>query len=471
MTENTIDFKIILDYLIEKNYNALINYLYDNMDTLIYLIEKTNNPQVYEDFDIYTVIYYLSENKLNKSDLYIMPITINRLIHYLIRKRAYLQLDGNKEIAYQNHYKFYVNIAGSNSKIKLFMLQLLFFYYESLYEYINRRMYFVGIDFEFNDQKIALCQICLFPRKSRKYIWIFDPRELDSLQRKHIIKYIYTPDNIYKILHGSDSLDIPYLFNVFFKKSKKTILKFINRVIDTRFICEYEKIAAKYIDKKCSIYDALKYFGTINEEKYIQLNKITNKMGKTYQIQWNVHNMSKYHIEYALYDVLYLREFLFDILRKSKRDNPSINENLELVPEIARFIFLEKSNVENLLEHLKYQVDFINNYFIVTMQQEYKLNQIYNHIIGLSDDIILLINDLLNINYFKSSLTLLFKYIVYSICTNLYQVYKNKNDLYDDKLNYGLLFDCFDELKMRKIMNLLNSFIKFSKIEISNFIV
>ena len=144
---------------------------------------------------------------------------------------------------------------------------------------------------------------------------------------------------------------------------------------------------------------------------------------------------------------------------------------MELVPEIARFIFLEKSNVENLLEHLKYQVDFINNYFIVTMQQEYKLNQIYNHIIGLSDDIILLINDLLNINYFKSSLTLLFKYIVYSICTNLYQVYKNKNDLYDDKLNYGLLFDCFDELKMRKIMNLLNSFIKFSKIEISNFIV
>ena len=471
MDKNILDFNKILNFILMKNYNGLINYLYNNITSIINLIQITDNPQPYDEFDIYTAIYYYSSNKVDPEDTYIIPIIINRLVHYIIRKKAYLELDGNNEIAYQNHYKFYTNTADNDIKMKLLILQIIFFYFESLHEYQNRKMYFVGIDFEFNSQKIALCQICFFPRKSRKYIWIFDPRELDNEQRKYVIKYLYVPENIYKILHGSDSLDIPYLFNTFFKKNKTTILKFISRVIDTRFICEYEKIASKYSDKKCSIYDALKYFGTITEKKYNELNNITNKMGKVYQIIWNIHNMSQYHIEYALYDVLFLREFLFDTLRKSKRDNPSIHKNLELIPEITRFVFLEKWDIEKLLSQLKYETDLINNFYILNNKHEHTLIYIYNYVINnLNDNTIIFVNDLLNINYFKSSLTLLFKYIIYSIITNNYIIYENKNNVYNNKLNYNLLFTYFKELKMNRIINLLDEFVKSSREQIKKYL-
>ena len=471
MSSYTLSFEKISDYISENNYNSLINYLYRNINLIIELIEKSNNPQSYEDFDIYTAIYYYKDNPVHPNDQYMVPIIINRLVHYIIRKRSILELDGNKEIAYQNNYKFFTTVVDRDVTMKLFMLQIMFFYYESLYEYQNRRIYFVGIDFEFNDQKIALCQICLFPRKSKKYIWIFDPRELDSTQRNYLINFLYTPQNIYKILHGSDSLDIPYLFNIFFNKNKKIILNFISRLIDTRFICEYHKIASNHEDKKCSIYDALLYFGTITDKKYYSLNDITNKMGKVYQITWDVHNMSEYHIEYALYDVLYLREFLFDMLRKSKKDTPQIHKQLELVPEFTRFIFLEKWDIEDLLVQIKAEVDKINNYFIVENNKEYKLNDIFNYVI--SDrkfDIIIIVNNLLNINYFKSSITLLLKYIVYSIITNNYFVHESKQSLYELKLNYNLLFTYFKELKMKKIMDLLDKFIKISKNVIAEYI-
>lgn len=463
---STLSFKHIWNYLYSNNYNGLITYLYDNINNIINIIEETENPQAYEEFDIYIAIYYFSNNGVGNKNLYMIPIIINRLINYIIRKKSYVQLDGNREIAYPNDFKFFVNIADNNIKIKLFILQLIFFYYESLHEYKNRKMYFAGIDFEFNNQKIALCQICLFPRKSRKYIWIFDPRDLDAQQRKYMINFFYTPENIYKILHGSDSLDIPYLFNIFFKKSKKTILKFINRLIDTRFICEYQKIATNYNDKKCSLYDALKYFDTINENKYEQLNNITKKMGEVYQIIWDVKNMSKYHIEYTLYDVLYLREFLFDVLRKTKKENPQINKNLELIPEITRFVFLEKWNIENILEQLKFELDPLNNYFITVNNYEYKLIELYNMVVDEKNnkyEIIDLINDLLNINYFKSSLVLLFKYIVYSIITNSYVVNESKQLVYDNKLNYSILFNYFKDLKMRRIINVFDQFIKITK--------
>lgn len=462
-----INFKLIMDLLYSNKLNILINYLYDNINNIIYIIKETQNPQKYDEFDLYFVIYYFSIYQVDDKNKYLIPIIINRLINYIIRQISILQLDGNQEINYQNNYQFYINIGNNNINIKLLILQLIFFYYESLYEYKNHNMYFVGIDFEFdNNHQIALCQICLFPRKSKKYIWIFDPKDLNNINKQYLIDYLYIPKSIYKIFHGSDSLDIPYLFNTFFNNNKKIILKFINRMIDTRFICEYYKIAINYENKKCSIYDGLLYFNTINNDKYKYLNNITKKMGKIYKIIWNIKKMNKYHIEYTLYDVLYLREFLFDILRKSKNYNPELNKNLELIPEITRFVFLEKWNIENLLKIINNDIVLLNNYFIINKNDNFKLIEIYNQIINVKNnkyDIIKLINDILNINYFKSSLTLLFKYIIYSIIISSNKIYKTKNIIYINKLDYNILFIYFDGLKMYRIINILNQLIKFTK--------
>src|SRR5690606_30561562 len=99
-------------------------------------------------------------------------------------------------------------------KIKLMILYMLFYHYDAR-STENKKLY-SGVDFEFNERRIALCQIAFFPRRINKFIWIFDPNSLDTQKTEYLIKYLFTSDWIYKIVHGSDSLDIPYLFQEMF---------------------------------------------------------------------------------------------------------------------------------------------------------------------------------------------------------------------------------------------------------------
>ena len=62
-----------------------------------------------------------------------------------------------------------------------------------------------------------------------------------------------------KILHGSESLDIPYIFDKVLLNNKHDILLFLRTIIDTRFLC---------FDKKCSLYELLYSTKTINDKQY-----------------------------------------------------------------------------------------------------------------------------------------------------------------------------------------------------------
>ena len=84
---------------------------------------------------------------------------------------------------------------------------------------------FIGIDFEFNridnQRKVALFQINL-ESPTVKTIFMFYPPDLNKKQLK-VLKLLYQ-ENV--IIHGGESLDMPYLFSDIFKK-RKNIIKFL----------------------------------------------------------------------------------------------------------------------------------------------------------------------------------------------------------------------------------------------------
>ncbi len=109
--------------------------------------------------------------------------------------------------------------------------------------------------------------------------------------------------SIYKILHGPESLDLPYIFTQMLQNRKQHIIKFVRKMYDTRFLCEYFKYSVE-ADNKCSIYVALRYFGVISDEKLKYLNDTNDSMGPIQNVNWNINTLNSYSTRYALYDVL-----------------------------------------------------------------------------------------------------------------------------------------------------------------------
>ena len=76
----------------------------------------------------------------------------------------------------------------------------------------------VGIDFEFNNinkkRKIALCQINFDTKESKNFIYLFYPPDLSDNQLK-IFRDLLNNKDIRFILHGGESLDLPYIFLIF----------------------------------------------------------------------------------------------------------------------------------------------------------------------------------------------------------------------------------------------------------------
>lgn len=347
---------------------------------------------------------------------------------------------------------FYTNVCDNPDNIKLFIVFLWIFYNISK----NMKNMYVGIDYEFNERKIALCQLCFFIDNDN-YVWIIDPREFDDIQIKLFIKYLYRNKNIYKILHGADSLDIPYMFNELFKNDLTTIMKFIRKLIDTRFLCEYSKINSKQLLKKCSIYDALLYFKVITEEKYNWLQTNNEQMDPIYKLQWDIKHLKSFQLQYAVYDVIFLNTFLVNMLKQS-------HESIKIIPELTRFVFLDKYEIIDIVKNLKQIVDPMNIYrihnkksnlvkdtLITTFQQ-----LIPTYIINIGFDIEF--NNLFQVNYFKAPLSIILKYILYSVLNKKYKITIKNNIFYSKDLSTNLIYDLLTKLEMKQLYNLFKKF-------------
>lgn len=310
---------------------------------------------------------------------------------------------------------------------------------------------YIGIDLEFNkvsrtDRDVALIQLNLeIENNNNGIIFVLDPKILSNSEKEILIKLLTTRE-IIKILHGGESLDIPYLYNQLFDNYIENIEDFSENLYDTKYLCEYNHII-KNKKGKCSIYDLYKEYQIITNEKYDYLSNIENITGPIYLVHIEIKNMADKVLEYAVYDVLYLVSLYKKI--------PIYN----LIPEIARNIFYYKRIEDKNYEKMTGIVKQFNNYFVIVNGENVKLIDFYYFIIYTIKNKFIL--DSLEITYFKSFLETLYRYIIYNLISKKYKIYQDRNtqkiikNNIDDKILTGNELINFTEKIKKEILIML----------------
>jgi hypothetical protein len=178
-----------------------------------------------------------------------------------------------------------------------------------------------ALDFEFDQMQnkhiLALGQLVLtYYERSSGHNSEQSPKQFKTskaylmdfrlFSRKDFSKFerdILTNPKVLKILHGSESLDLPALRKIM--SSDSEFKKLLSQMADTRFLCEAHHILLEKRGtrlKKCSIYDALKDTDVISNEEYQKLSSIKIN----YHKRWKIKKLSQKQITYAVADVLFL---------------------------------------------------------------------------------------------------------------------------------------------------------------------
>lgn len=373
--------------------------------------------------------------------------------HHILKEEYQLaqsKLPNYKKTLIHNNYILFV--ADTKIMQKLFILYLYFYEYE-INQNTNRKHH-IGIDLEFNNGKIALIQLSF-----GSHIWIIDPKDYDKKHLNILAELIFLNNKIYKIFHGGESLDVPYVYTELLNNNRDKIIQFTKRYIDTRFLCEYFRISQNERGK-CSIYDGLLYFKTIDQKQYNKLNKMNDELGPTWKFMWDIRRLTKLQLDYCYYDTLYLIDFLKDIYKRILKESPDYTRTYYYIIQIIRFVLLERKNITDITNSIKDLVNRMNNY---SANQE-TLLLIYQRV---NQNIILddkkgkiYINFIGKENYIKNIVDILWRYITYYAINKKYTIYKNKNQVMDKKLDIKTIYNKFNEIKMYKIVNLLKLFEK-----------
>jgi hypothetical protein len=342
-----------------------------------------------------------------------------------------------------NKKKYKVYVAKNSTKIKYMI--------DYFNEFIKvKDMKAIGMDLEFNkvskyDRDVALIQLNLeILSKKKGIIFVLDPKLLNNIELDILINLLTTED-IIKILHGGESLDIPYLLNQLFNSNVILIKQFLVNLYDTKYLCEYKHIINDE-NKKCSIYDLYKEFNIITDKKFTYLSNIENITGPIYLVDININNMTSKVLEYAVYDVLYLVSLFEKII------NISINFH-KIIPEITRNIFFYKRIENKYFVKINEIVNKYNNYFVSINDENIKLNDFYYFVIySLNNKIY---QQLLKITYYKFFIEIIYKYLIYIAISKKYTIYKEKkikNSKIEANLTNKILFgenviNLFDQFK------------------------
>lgn len=415
-----------------------INKLYDNIGDIRKLFGA--NDQLLP-------LDSIKQQKDYDDDILLIRMAILKLLANYVQKKIYYDKEFNDNLS---NSEYHLIICDDDVKLKAFILYIVVYKLDCSIRVKQfkdkRKRCFTGIDYEFVEGKIALMQINLENHNANdmvNYIFILNPLELDNVKKNLLISEIMTNKNIFKIFHGADSLDIPYMFSEMFNNSKKIIKKFVKKYVDTRFICEFYRNTVRDVGK-CSIYDALKYFKVVDDTKYDFLQKTHDLMGPVQDVEWDIHKLSSFHLKYAFYDVLYLPKLFNNIYKHAYQNTPDKYKFYKYFNMIARLVLLEKRNILNITEKIKENINYYNNNIVkkgnnMTLLQLYT-NAIHNMKIN---SLNLDINDILGVNYFKGTLNILLKKVAYHIITNKYTIYINKKDIQNRKV---LIKDLYNEL-------------------------
>ena len=291
-------------------------------------------------------------------------------------------------------------------------------YFKKFIKLVGKKKY-ASLDFEFNSspdgKKIALFQINLENDNDEGTIYLFYPPDLNDNQINVLINLLIDKD-IKKIVHGAESLDIPYLFkNIFTNNSLRT--KFCNNLFDTRYLCEYYHIENGF-DTKCKIYHILREMNVINDDQLKMLLKNEEDMGPIYLIEIDVRNLNDFTMLYSAFDVLYLSVLLEQF--------PDRSIYTKLIPEITCFNYIDR--YENIFSKPFFElISRGNNYYVKSERGNIKLISIYQLYYYWLDDDKKILSKLMEINYFKKFIETYIKYIVYKNMFKRYEIWENSN--------------------------------------------
>jgi hypothetical protein len=260
----------------------------------------------------------------------------------------------------------------------------------------------VAIDFEFNrvnnKRVIGLCQINFKINKDTDIFLFYPP----NINIRLFEKLLISP-NITKVLHGAESLDIPYLFDHVIMK--QNIPLFCNNLFDTRYLCEYYNIEHNN-GGRCRIYELMKQMGAINNKQYDDMISNDKKLGHIWEIHIDVRKMTNPRlIKYCVDDV----EFLPDLYEKF----PKNNIYMKILPAMTQYNYIIRYNDE--LDKMFANISQYNT------RRDNTYNMSYNDIYSIS---MTWLNShhmyviLYNINYFKKIIDVIVKNIVYNILDN-----------------------------------------------------
>ncbi|AYV85444.1 MAG: hypothetical protein Satyrvirus17_4 [Satyrvirus sp.] len=403
----------------------------------------------------------------DESDFVVKSSLIINLLHHIIydllstEGNYYFSLNSDDEMQLsKKRITYYINVNTKPEQNICFHAFILMYALESLF---NKRLY-VGIDFEFTNKKIQLSQLNFeHSTEPKGIIMIVGPNELGSTIIDDFVEMVFCNKYIKKILHGSDSLDIPYVYEHLLKLDPEKIIVFTRTLIDTRFLCEYYKLSRdEPSDNKCSIYDddpkgsAIYYFGLISLEQQNKLAEVLHSLPPMHDIQWNIFKMSRSQIYYAQYDVLFLKYFYYIIINKATHDEKSemgkktvIELYKHVLNELTRFVYLERREITFLMKKCKEEVDPINNYFVRKPNEILKMidisNQVSTNINTINPKVNL--DNIVKVNYFKGLIAILVRRLVYGILSRKCKIYKNKTTLWTDKLDNQFIFEFLKEIK------------------------
>ena len=281
-------------------------------------------------------------------------------------------LKGKNEFYDSINNKIYNILVINSHKKEKMMIKIINNFLKNQNKY-NDEMHYIGIDFEFNKvskthRDVALMQICLENNSDEAFILIINPKNLKNTQ---ILIDLLTNKFIIKILHGSESLDIPYIFDQLLI-DKDNIELFCNNFYDTKYLCDYYNLNINKINNKgCSIYDLLLSQNIISKNKYDELDKIEEKMGPIYLININIYKLSDALLKYSLYDVLFLPELIKKLINYGY-------EYKYIIPQISVIINKYKRNVELEFIELEKIINSMNIYYFYYDNQRYNLNDIWS---------------------------------------------------------------------------------------------
>ena len=495
-----IDFQFfyqkILDFYKSKSspkdkWTKIATYMHDNNSLISKLFSVIKKQEIREqiNLDYKLTLEQLEKQIKEESDVFVKSSFIILALHHMIYDLMSTEgnydfmLDGQEQMYILKSIKkniiYYISVSVKNEQNIYFHGYILLFALESLF---NSHFY-IGIDFEYTNKKIQMAQLNFEHNVSQKsIILIVSPNELDENMMDNFVDLIICNKFIKKILHGSDSLDIPYMYNYMLQNDPDKIIKFTKTLIDTRFLCEYYKLSRDMAsDSRCSIYDedpsrsAVYYFGVISDEQQKNLTELLESMPAPHDIVWNIHKLPKSQVLYAQYDVIFLKYFYYRIIHVATEDEVSDLGKKAIIElykcvlnEMTRFVYLERNNVTYLLAKCKEEVDVVNNYFIRKSSNILKLIDIFNQV---SENLIVTdpkvnVNNIIKVNHFKAPIILVIKRLAYGFISQKCKVYKDKNTIWVDKLDNQFIFDFLKTLDFTYLLKIFKEFEKIIEIRI-----